>query len=512
MQTEIDFLFIHPPVSFDNKKIVLDADVAYTHQFVSIPVGIFNMSENLTYHGYKVKIANLGEELVRPTNTKTADMILFEWLKMYNPKIVGIDLHWWVHSSGALSTAQIVKKINPKIKTMVGGITSSYYAEEIVSKFNYIDFVLKGECDDAIVQFTAEILRDLPELSIINNLVYKNDSGIISNEVKIPEIDEKFNITRYDLLLKKPYVNADRAIIPITRGCCYSCSYCAASKESFKGIMKRESFKILKPKTVISIIKNNVSFGRKNIYLYGDIRNMGRKGLLEFFKLLNESYISNIHIVLEFFKPAPADYIQLWVDWAKRSNSTLEVTFSPDSGNYEVRKSAGRTYSNEEIIDFCKLLNSFTIPMSVYFLLGLPFETKETILETLKLSENIIQIFSNKFTKGDLRHEIIGYELMQIPDIGSQVFLNNEKFEINLDICQFSDIIELIDNSDHWSNLLGFSSQYLSKGDIIEEYYHIKNTINDLYYKYNVINRDIWINRREELEVDQNKSIVSTLI
>ncbi len=503
MQQSKDFIFCHPPAILNGHKPILDADVGYTHQFVCIPVGIFSMADSLEKSGFSVGILNLGERLyIKKDNEELKDIIKY-YLEKYRPRIVGIDLHWWVHSAGAVETARLLKEINPNIITLLGGITSSYYAEEILRDFSDIDYILTGECDESIVSFTKYICNNEMDLNQISGLVYRDNGEIKTKKPVPPQNLDKLDITRYDLLLKPEEIYADRAIIPITRGCVHDCAYCGASNESFSKIMGRRPMCFIKPEVIVDLIEKNNSKNKKHIYIYGDIQDGDLPFTNEFFKLLHEKDIEGIHLVIEFFNPPNKDIIEKWLEIISVKKITLEATISPDSGNYLVRKQLRRDYTNDQLLNSVKYLYERNIPVSVYFMLGCPDDSDETISETLELSDDILTEYSKYFTYEDVSHEVIGYEFMQIPDLGSEVYSNPEKYNIIINYNSFMSLVENIKNATHWSQLIGFTTKYFNQAEFVRQYYKIKYSIYEMYYRHEIINEEIYNKKISDLNNDK---------
>jgi radical SAM superfamily enzyme YgiQ (UPF0313 family) len=481
----MEMLFIHPPARIKNSKHTLDADVGFTDQFVSFPVGFFSMGDKLDRAGFEVKIMNLGEMIF--VKRQSIDYFLEELFAKYEIEVVGIDIHWMIHSAGALATAKSIKKYSPLTKVVIGGITASYFAEEILEKFDFIDFVMVGECDNSIVDLVKELKMNAPDLNRVPNLAFRENGKIEKNPVKLPEISESLEILRYDLLMEEPVINPDRSIITLDRGCRRNCCFCSGAKESFGYIMKRKKPCCLKPSAIIRLIEKSSEMNRDKIYLYGDIRLYGKAYVEHFFRELNRSKIANVHLVIEFFTLADEDFVRQWKTWAVRSGSTLEATHSPESGNQQVRRIVGKNYTNQQLLEHCKLLVEYDIPQSIYLLLGLPGQSKATIEETLKLADKIVEIYASKFSRNDLRHEVVSFNFMQIPDAGSNLFRNPEAFGFHIDFKNIETLVHRITAASNWSDSVSFFTDNLSKQEFIHMYLYIRDTILKIYSKYRIL-------------------------
>ncbi len=503
MVNDIDMLFVHPSANTGNSKATLDADVGYTDQFISFPTGFFSMANNLRNSGFNAKILNLGERLYF-SKDNNLELLVKEFVRDNKSKIIGIDIHWMIHSAGAMKTAEFIKKYSPDTKIVLGGYTASHFAKEILQKYPFIDFVMKGQCDESIVDLVKELSGGNPNLSQVPSLIYRSNKDILENMPTTPNVRKNLELTCYDFLIDKPKINQDRAIITMYRGCDKACNYCTGNIKSFKDVMGANETYIIDAETVVKQIKKNKEKGKDKIYLYGDIRRGGEEYVKRFFDALGKSKISDAHIVFEFFELADRTYLEMWDDWAKRNNSTLEATHSPESGNQQLRRQYHKGYTNEELTEHCKLVTEFGIPQSTYFMLGIPGQTSETIQETLKLADKLVGIYTEKFRKDDLRHDVLPYNFMQIPDGGSMLFQNPEKYGFEFDFNGFEGLVNKLEKAKHWTDAVGFRTNHFSKKGLIEKYYEIQRSMRTIYHKHGLFSDKEYLSELNKLERDRD--------
>src|SRR6185436_19186313 len=66
-----------------------------------------------------------------------------KYLRKLKPRFFGIDLHWLPHVHGATELASLLKRLHPEIPIVFGGISSTYFHEELIRNPD-VDFVLRG--------------------------------------------------------------------------------------------------------------------------------------------------------------------------------------------------------------------------------------------------------------------------------------------------------------------------------------------------------------------------------
>ncbi len=89
-----------------------------------------------------------------------------------NPRLWAIDLHWLPHAHGALALATLIKKHHPDARVLMGGLSASYFHEEL-ARHPDVDFVVRGDSTEEPVLALVECLREGLPLNDVPNLTWK---------------------------------------------------------------------------------------------------------------------------------------------------------------------------------------------------------------------------------------------------------------------------------------------------------------------------------------------------
>ena len=143
MENSIDVLYVHPTRSLD------------TTLYSFFPMGVVGLVNLIKSKGYSVYGINYGIEKSIDDNYS-----LIDELKNIDYKVLMLDLHWYEHAYGAIEIAKISKEINPSVPIIIGGITSTIFAKEILENFSCIDYILKGDSEKP--------LTDLIDFLVLN--------------------------------------------------------------------------------------------------------------------------------------------------------------------------------------------------------------------------------------------------------------------------------------------------------------------------------------------------------
>jgi radical SAM superfamily enzyme YgiQ (UPF0313 family) len=368
------------------------------------------------------------------------------WLSQQRQaKVILIDLHWYEHCYGAVETARLCKKVLPSAWTVLGGLSASGFAREILENFPQVDFVIRGDAEQPLLQLVqyllsqdAAVANDLAGLKSIPNLSYRaagqlpgagEEPAVAASAAEPGEVVEAptsylactADLDRLDFidldfldhsqeyfaheyivtnlyaarqaLEKKPFLGRWTCT---ARGCKFQCSYCGGSKESHQRLAGRNGIIPRSPERVVDDLERLQQKGVIQASLSYDIAVLGEDYWRRFFALLRESRV-NIGIYNEFFQIPTREFIDDYARSVMMAQSC--VALSPLSGNERVRRLNGKHYSNDQLFDILEALSQKRFYLFVYFSLNLPGETAETFAETLDLAKSIYDFYPTSLLK-----------------------------------------------------------------------------------------------------------------
>lgn len=137
-----------------------------------------------------------------------------------------------------LRAVQLAKKLNPGVRTVVGGQHFTALAEETLKGYPEVDVVVRGEGEETLLELVKE-LDGGGSLSDIKGISYRRGGEVLNNPDRplicdlgsLPEPGYHF-VERY---MKDYYFSlmAEKgtpfAIVEGSRGCGHACSYCSQS-------------------------------------------------------------------------------------------------------------------------------------------------------------------------------------------------------------------------------------------------------------------------------------------
>jgi len=135
-----------------------------------------------------------------------------------------------------LRTADMAKRLNPSVTTVVGGQHFTALADESLRTYQSVDLVVRGEGEQTLAEL-VDAIREKKPLSGINGVSFRHEGNVVHNPDRslIADLDslpypgyhfvkEHMKIYYYSLMGGK---DAPFAILEGSRGCPYQCAYCS---------------------------------------------------------------------------------------------------------------------------------------------------------------------------------------------------------------------------------------------------------------------------------------------
>ncbi|MBV7338949.1 cobalamin-dependent protein [Chloroflexi bacterium TSY] len=316
----MDILYIHPAkqevdARFDKYK----SCSAYPF----IPVGIVGLVNLLRVDGWSVQGINLPMELLMQPRFDFRT-----WLRARTPaKLVMIDLHWYEHCFGAMDVVEATKQVWPHTPVVIGGLTASNFAEEILTDFPAIDYIVRGDAEEPLRLLAAYCCGDATvDLSAIPNLVHRQNGEAVQNGRSYfasPDILDSQDFVSLDWLHNwRSYGSIQYSgagmielrrskyqghWLTVGRGCVFNCIYCGGGKKSHQDLAGRRGYVVRTPEGVADDIERLQELGYDQVSLSLDPATFKPEWWRQLFKLLRKRTI-RIGLYNEFFQLPSKDF------------------------------------------------------------------------------------------------------------------------------------------------------------------------------------------------------------
>ncbi len=310
-----------------------------------------------------------------------------EDLKEFQPDylVVNIATPTLEHDLEAVKKA---KEICPNIVTIAKGAAFLTLADKIIKEHDELDFGILGEAEDTL----SEILQDKQPADILG--IYYKENGDIKFTGKRPFIEDLDRIpfpARHlvdNTIYRRPDNNKVQATIKVSRGCPFHCFFCLATPVSGAKVRRRSV------ENIVAEIRECVEkYNIKNFLFWSDIFNIDREWTID---LCNEIIKSDLKIT--WSANTRADTADLEMAKLMYKSGCRLVSVGVESGSQYMLEKMGKKITLDDVRRTIKIFKKAKIRIYNYFVIGLPWETEETIEDTIKFAIELNSDFISFYT------------------------------------------------------------------------------------------------------------------
>ncbi|HEX21716.1 MAG TPA: B12-binding domain-containing radical SAM protein, partial [Actinobacteria bacterium] len=317
---------------------------------------------------YNPKITQ--EEFINQVTESNPDLIAFSATTNSFPLVA--QMAAWINKTGS------------NIPVIVGGTHAILNPNEAMSTVG-IDFVCLGDGEDLMVEL-CRALENGDSVSGIQGLGRHNKENIVLNKPgrRVSELDDLPFPDRHIFDYKHLYNERDgAAMMMASRGCPYQCTYCCNKA-------LRKATGNIRPLIRFHSVDYVIGEARKimadfdfikEFHFDDDILFLRRDWAEEFARRFPKEvglpFVCNLRPTL--VKPALAALL--------KQAGCIEVRIGLESGNDHIRNQVlQRKMTRQHIIDAVRICHDYKIKVMTFNMIGLPFETPRTIIDTIELN------------------------------------------------------------------------------------------------------------------------------
>jgi B12-binding domain/radical SAM domain protein len=472
-----DLVLLHPPSVYDFRRSgamfgPISDVVPSTPVFEMYPMGLTTIADFLERDGFNVEIINVAYRMLSDPQYDVEAAI-----GALRPRIFGIDLHWLAHAHGAIELARIVKEQHPETPVIIGGLSASYFHEELI-RYPWVDLVMRGDSTESPMLQLMHTLYDGGSFAEVPNLTWKDPAGgvVVNPLTNVPSNIDDISLPNYQYVMRSvikygslanviPYV--DWLAYPITglltsRGCSLNCAICGGSRTAYQKICNRSHPAFRSAEALVRDIKQISQFSEAPIMMLNDIRLAGKANLERFFELLERERVPN-ELIFELFWPADEEFYER----LSRVTTHYSIEMTPESPVEELRRINGKfVCSNAEIeASIGAALKHGVNRIDIFFMVGIP---KQTYAQAIGVADYCRELLA-KFG-GDKRMAFFVAPLGPFLDPGSPAFEDPDRFGYRIIHRTLEDHRRAL-TSPSWKYLLNYETDAMSRDDIVDATY-----------------------------------------
>jgi radical SAM superfamily enzyme YgiQ (UPF0313 family) len=356
------------------KALLIQPPLLYYTKVNKLPnIGLASIAAVLEEAGITVEVIDANAEGISLDET-------IERIKSIKPDIVGSGGQTPISHLSLEIFRRIKKEVNKNILTFAGGPHFSFTDEESLQNCPELDIVVRGEAENTILDI-CRYLDKGGDFGDIRGIAYRDSKAnilITPDRVQITNLDI-LPFPAWHLFPVEKYHEWGRKKLATTtsRGCIYKCPHCITWKI-------HKNIRLRSPKRIVDeMIYVKENFGHDAFFFHDD-QSFANREQLECFLNELEKRNTKLYWSYETREDVFCSYKDLWD--RMKTNGLFKISFGIEAYDEEGREFYKRSKLQKEIFEemLRYLEHELDIIVWLYFIIGYPSETKESIQRTFK--------------------------------------------------------------------------------------------------------------------------------
>lgn len=338
----------------------------------SINLGLCYLAATLKQAGYFCLVIDLNR-------AEIDDAEVVRKVREYAPGIIGISIKTATANEGG-RLANMLSEEFKEAFFVAGGPHMTICAESYMRDFLVFDYGIMGEGEESFVEL-AQALTDQAPTNNIPGLVYREDGNTILNPWCPPKNLDLLPWPDIDVIEGFSWLDFRYPIVT-SRGCPFDCIYCCVNK-----ITGSRKWRYRSASNVVDELEAVV-----------------RKKGIERFEVWDDNFTLDINRAKDICRELierklnlswychngiRADRIDKELALLMKQAGCTSVAFGIESGNPETFDSIKKGEPLSAVVDSVKLVKSVGINAVGYFIIGLPGDTLDKFIETVRFQRSL---------------------------------------------------------------------------------------------------------------------------
>lgn len=340
-----------------------------------MPLGICYIAAVLESLGHEVILIDADVE-------EMSSLDVVEKVCQLKPAILGITVTTPIYASARMIMEK-VKEINPQIVTVLGGFHITALPKRTMDECSAIDYGIIGEGGETVKELVTAIEKK-QDISQIMGVAYRKNGQTVLTPLREPIKDlDAIPFPARHLLKTNRYIWSvpSKGLVPVTsiitqRGCPFQCVFCGVGT-MFPGKPRYRSINNIMDEIEMVVKEHKVA----HFMFCDDTLTLNTQKVNE---MCDEIKRRNINFTFEGYTRANT----VTKDLLKKLKSVglVRLSFGVETGNEEILKAIKKGVTLKQMMQAYQWCYEVGIETRCSLMLGHPFETKETIEQTIKFA------------------------------------------------------------------------------------------------------------------------------
>jgi len=302
-------------------------------------------------------------------------------IRDFDPDFVAVSV-FTCSSPDGIKVIELAKKINPNIKTILGGVHATFMYEEMFQLTSALDYIVRREGEETIVELLDAVTGN-GDLDSVKGIVFRDKGALTVTEERPLMQNLDGQPMAWDLLDWDDYhyyviPNSRLGAVDTSRGCDKDCTFCSQQKLWLKKWRARSPEDIVR-----EMLELRDKYGVNVVLFTDDYPTPDRERWEKLLDLLIEKNVGQ-YILME---TRAKDIIRDEDILDKyRKAGIIHIYVGTEATQQESLDYIKKDLSTEESKKALALCRKHGIITETSMILGFPDETEDSIAKTLELA------------------------------------------------------------------------------------------------------------------------------
>ncbi|MBI5788938.1 MAG: radical SAM protein [Candidatus Schekmanbacteria bacterium] len=344
-----------------------------------MPLGLCYIGAVLENKGHQMQIIDADVE-----GMSIEDILTY--IKTYRPDVFGVTGTTPIYASARKLLSE-AKQANPQMVTIMGGFHLTALPAQTMNECSGADYGIIGEGEETIAELMDAIEQKKPVENIAGIAYRRKDRQAVINPVR-PPIDglESIPFPARHLLKMDKYIWSvpGKGMVPVTsiitqRGCPFGCIFCGVNT-MFPGKTRYRQLDSILNEIEQVLTKTPAT----HFMVCDDTLTLNKPKVLQ---MCDE--VKKRHLKFTFEGYTHASTVTKDILARLQEIGLVRLSFGVETGNQKILKAINKGVTLEQIRQAYQWCYELGMETRCSLMIGHPFETKETIQETIELAKSL---------------------------------------------------------------------------------------------------------------------------
>jgi radical SAM superfamily enzyme YgiQ (UPF0313 family) len=311
---------------------------------------------------------------------------VMEKIRWHNPQLLIIETSTPSFANDIKIIEQI-KNIVPESRIAVCGPHAGVFAEELLQRFTWLDFILIGEYEYTVLELVT-CLETRSGLKSVPGLAYRDKESVLVTGPRrsLDNLDSLPWPERKDVPIYA--YNDGFAGLPVpnvqmwaSRGCPYQCIFCLWPQVMYQEHKYRKRDYVDVADEMEFLVKE---YNFKAVYFDDDIFNIDREYVNNICMQIRKRRLNTPWAVMARADLMDEELLKIMAD-----AGLYAVKYGIESANNDVLRRCKKGTDMKKVCSVIQMTSNLGIKIHLTFCLGLPGQTKETVYQTAEFLQKM---------------------------------------------------------------------------------------------------------------------------